>query len=433
MVELHSSASDLLAFIDASPSPFHCAAEAARRLEVAGFHRLDERSPWPVSAGAFFVVRGGSLVAWRTTGGADPLAGFRIIGAHTDSPNLRLKPNPDAGRAGYRQLAVEVYGGALRNSWLDRDLGLSGRVALAGDTSEVRLVRVDRPWARIPQLAIHLDRTANDGLALNPQTHLVPVWGVGDATDGDLVRAVAAEIDVDPAQVLGCDLMLHDLCPGSLIGQDDDFISASRIDNQLSCWAAVEALVGVGDTRPVRGEAPAPVVCLFDHEEIGSQTSTGADSTLLPTVLERVSLTAGLDREGFHRALAGSRCLSADGAHATHPNYADRHEPGHHVRIDGGPVLKANANQRYATDASGAAWVRRCAQRAGVPLQTFVVRSDLACGSTIGPVTASRLGIDTVDVGVAQLAMHSVRELCGRADAERFPNLLAAFLSEPVE
>lgn len=433
MADLQPSAGDLLAFIDASPSPFHCAAEAARRLDRAGFHHLDERSPWPVTAGACYVLRGGSLVAWRTTGGADPLAGFRIIGAHTDSPNLRLKPNPDTGRVGYRQLAVEVYGGVLRNSWLDRDLGLSGRVAIAGDSIEARLVRIDRPWARIPQLAIHLDRTANEGLALNPQMHLVPVWGVGDATDGDLVRAVAAELDVDPQQILGHDLMFHDLCPAGLLGQGGEFVSAPRIDNQLSCWAAIEALVGVGGQGPARGAAPVPLVCLFDHEEVGSQTSTGADSTLLPTVLERISLMAGLDREGFHRALAGSRCLSADGAHATHPNYADRHEPGHLVRIDGGPVLKVNANQRYSTDASGAAALRRCARRAGVPLQSFVVRSDLACGSTIGPVTASRLGIETVDVGVAQLSMHSVRELCGRLDAERFPNLLAAFLDETVE
>ena len=428
-----ADAEDLLGFVDASPTPFHAAEEAARRLEAAGFQRLDEREPWRVTPGAYLVVRGGSLVAWRTTGDADPLVGMRIVGAHTDSPNLRIRPRPDTGRAGYRQLGVEVYGGALVNSWLDRDLGLSGRVAVRTGAGGVDLVpfRVDEPVLRIPQLAIHLDRAiATEGLKLNNQQHLVPIWGLGQPTEGDFRRFLAERLDVPADAVTGWDAMAHDTVPGAVVGVDRSLVSSPRLDDQLSCWAAAEGLIrAAGTDPPAHVEVPVPVVCLFDHEEVGSTSATGADSTLLPTVLERICLAAGLDRESYHRALAGSRCLSADGAHATHPNYAERHEPGHTIAIDGGPVLKHNANVRYATDAAGTTEVRLAAERVGVPLQEFVTRGDMPCGSTIGPTTAARLGITTVDVGVAQLAMHSIRELCGRTDAERFVPLLAAFLA----
>lgn len=422
-----AGAASLRSYLDASPSPFHAVAEAAARLEAEGFTAVDETQPWPV-AGRHHLVRGGSLVAWALDDPAQLHGGFQIVGAHTDSPNLRVKPRPDTGRAGYRQLGVEVYGGALHNSWLDRDLGLSGRVGLVRDGAAVtELLLVDRPLLRVPQLAIHLDRGVNEsGLVLNAQQHLVPVWGLGPVTDGAFVEFLAAELGTHPASIVSWDLMVHDLTPAALLGRDRELLSSGRLDNLLSCWAGVTALIGATSDAARPG---VPVLCLFDHEEVGSESATGAAGALLPTVLERTALAAGADREGYLRALASSRCVSADGAHATHPNYAERHDPNHTIAMNAGPVLKLNANERYATDAVSSAWFQQAADRAGVPTQRFVVRSDLPCGSTIGPVTAARLGISTVDVGVAQLSMHSARELCGSHDPDLFVRALTAFLT----
>jgi aspartyl aminopeptidase len=418
----------LVDFIARSPTPFHAVRSAADALGAAGFTLVDEAGSWPTAAGHHYVVRGGSLVAW--TQPERPPRGFRVVGAHTDSPNLRVKPRPDTGRAGYRQLGVEVYGSALLNSWLDRDLGVAGRVSIRAEGRvEVRLVAVDRPVARVPQLAIHLDRGVNDGLKLNPQAHLAPVWSLGPPDEGGFRRFLAKELGVPSEDVIAWDVMFHDLTPPSLLGPDDDFVSAPRLDNLASCHAALGALVDAAAGDAARSQETVPVVCLFDHEEIGSQSSSGADSTMLPSVLERIVLGAGGDRDAFHRTLAGSVCASADGAHATHPNYSDRHEPGHHITMNAGPVLKINSNVRYATDAVSGAWFELACERAGVPYQKFVVRSDLPCGSTIGPVTAARLGIDTFDVGIAQLAMHSARELCGSADPHRLRLALSAFLA----
>jgi aspartyl aminopeptidase len=423
---------DLGRFVSASPSPFHAVAEVVRRLDGSGFHVVDETDPWPVAPGRYAMVRGGSVVAWASDGGRSPSAGFRIVGAHTDSPNLRIRPRPDSGAVGFRQLGVETYGGVLLNSWLDRDLGLSGRVAVRGPdgTPELRLFRVDEPLLRVPQLAIHLDRGVNaDGLKLDPQAHIVPIWGTGTAAEGDFRGFVADRAGVDADAVLGWDAMAHDLTPPALLGADRSLLAAPRIDNQLSCHAATAALVALStdDGSPGPG-GPVPVVCLFDHEEVGSESASGAASSLLPTVLERIAGAAGLDRDGWFAALAASACLSADGAHATHPNYVGRHEPGHLVEVNAGPVLKHNANVRYATDATGEALVATAAAAAGVRLQHFVTRGDMPCGSTIGPVTAARLGITTVDVGVAQLSMHSARELCGADDPAAFVALLSEFL-----
>ncbi|HKY68026.1 MAG TPA: M18 family aminopeptidase [Acidimicrobiales bacterium] len=428
----------LLAFCDASPSPYHACATAAALLSEAGFTRLAEDATWPDGPGRWFVVRGGTLVAWATRPGHKPHDGFRIVGAHTDSPNLRIKPQPDVVRAGVRQLGVEAYGGVLLTSWMGRDLGLSGRVAVRrnGSGAAVRLLRVDRPVCAIPQLAIHLDREVNTaGLLVDAQHHLTPVWGIeppagrtGSAATGTsgLAGFVAHELGVDAGDVLGWDLMLHDLVPGSLVGRDDELIGSARLDNLASCWAAVEALA---DVAAGPGEGPVPLVCLFDHEEVGSTSERGAASTMLPTLLERSVHARGGDREAFHRALARSACLSADMAHATHPNYADRHDPEHRIALNGGPVLKVNANVRYATDAPGGALVALAAEKAKVPLQRFAMRSDLPCGSTIGPITAAGLGITTVDVGMPQLAMHAAREYAGSLDAGRYRGLLSAFLS----
>jgi aspartyl aminopeptidase len=419
----------LLAYCDASPSPFHACSTAASMLTEAGFSRLAEDAAWPDAPGRHFVVRGGTLLAWSVPGGHKPHDGFRIVGAHTDSPNLRIKPQPDVIRAGAHLLGVEVYGGALMTSWLDRDLGLSGRVALRrdGNGASVKLLRVDRAVCCIPQLAIHLDRGVNhDGLVVDPQRHLSPLWGLGDGSR-DFGSFVAGELGARAEDVLGWDLMLHDLAPASLVGQDHELVGSSRLDNLASCWAAVEALTQVAAGQPESG--PVPVVCLFDHEEIGSVSDRGAGSSILPMVLERIVLARGGDRQSLHRALARSACLSADMAHATHPNHADRHDPQHRVALNGGPVLKVNANVRYATDAPGAALVTLAAEQAGVPLQRFAMRSDLPCGTTIGPITASRLGITTVDVGMAQLAMHAAREHAGSHDPAHYRALMAAFLA----
>jgi aspartyl aminopeptidase len=419
----------LLAFIDTSPSPFHAVATASGMLEAQGFVALDERESWPTTAGRYLVRRGGSLVAWDRHPDADPLRGFRLVGAHTDSPNLRIKPRPDTGAVGFRQLGVEVYGGVLLNSWLDRDLGISGRVTVRdGRQITSRLLHVDRPLLRIPQLAIHLDRGVNDGLKLNPQQHLVPLWGLGPVDESGFRRFVADEVGVAADAVMTWDAMLHDLTPSTLLGLDHELVSAPRIDNLASCHAATRALVDQLDVDAWPG-AGMPVVCLYDHEEIGSQSATGADSTLLATVLERIAHASGLDRDGFHRALAASLCVSADGAHATNPNYPERHDAMHPILIGGGPVLKTNANVRYATDATTAAVFELACDAAGVPLQRFVSRADMSCGSTIGPITAARLGVPTVDVGIPQLAMHSAREMCGRDDPAMFVAALTAFMT----
>ncbi|MFM8862858.1 MAG: M18 family aminopeptidase [Acidimicrobiia bacterium] len=415
---------DLAAYLVASPSPFHAVAESARRLEAAGFARLAEDEPWVDVGSRRFVVRGGALVAWDGRR-FDPSAGLRIVGAHTDSPNLRLRPRPDRSSFGFGQVGVEVYGSPLLNSWLDRDLGLSGRVAIRGpDRPEMVDVVFDEPLLRIPQLAIHLDRTiGTDGLRLDPQRHLVPVWSVGAAPS---VRDwLAGRLGLAAADILSWDLMTHDLTPPAVLGVDGSMFAAARLDDLLSCHAAVTALT---DAEP--SGRTLPMIALFDHEEVGSVSASGAAGEFLTGTIERLLALLGLSDEERRITLARSACLSADGAHATHPNWPERHESDHPVVLDGGPVLKSNAMARYATDAVGAALVTELAARSGIALQHFVSRNDMPCGSTIGPVTATTLGITTIDVGVAQLSMHSARELTGVADPHRFRLLLGAFLRD---
>jgi aspartyl aminopeptidase len=422
-VDPRATTTDLLDYIAASPSPYHAVANAAERLVRQGFREQPLAEVWDGDTPGF-VRRGGTLVAWRP---GLPGTGFRLIGAHTDSPNLRVKPRPEHRSVGYRQLGVEVYGGVLLNSWLDRDLGLSGRVTVADGTAiDERLFRIDRPILRIPQLAIHLDRDVNErGLVLNRQTHLTPIYGVG-GDDGRGMRELLGEaIGVDPSRVLTWDAMCHDLCPPTFAGLDDELISAPRIDNLLSCHAALRALEAADDGS---GHDVTQVIALFDHEEVGSTTDRGAAGGFLAAVLERVSAALGLDRTEHLQALAASHCVSEDGAHATHPNYPERHEPDHQIAINGGPVIKVNASARYATDAASAAPFLAACAAVEVPVQWFVTRSDLPCGSTIGPLTAAQLGVPTVDVGVAQLAMHSCRELAGAFDPPRFIAALAAYL-----
>lgn len=418
---MSASPQGLCEFIDASPSPYHVCATVAERLRAAGFRELSEEDAWPTE-GRFFSVRAGSLIAWQT--GAPGLP-FRIVGAHTDSPNLRVKQHPDRVVAGWRVVALQPYGGAWLNSWLDRDLGVSGRLSVyEGDRLVHSLVRIDEPILRVPQLAIHLaeDRKA---VALDPQRHVNAVWGVGGAPRSFL-GYVAQRAGIDPADVLGADLMTHDLTPARLIGADGELLSAPRLDNQASCYAGLEAFLAAAESGS-RGYLP--VLVLFDHEEVGSQSAHGAQSDLLLTVLERITLSEGGGREEFLRRLPGSMVASGDMAHATHPNYPERHEPGHLIEVNAGPVLKVQPNLRYATDGrTAAAFALACAQ-AGVPLQRYEHRADLPCGSTIGPMTSARTGIPTVDVGAPQLAMHSAREVMGAEDVAAYSAALQAFLA----
>ena len=326
-----TEATGLCAYVDASPSPFHACAEAGQRLEAAGFSLLAETDAFPTERGRHYLIRGGSLIAWSTEAAAGPATPFRVIGAHTDSPNLRIKPQPDLTRAGWQLLGVEFYGWPLFNSWLDRDLGLSGRVAVRSSKGvQIRLVKIDEPVLRVAQLAVHLDRGVNEGLVLNPQQHLTPLWGVS-TEPGDFRGYLGAAVGVDPADVLSWDVMTHDLQPSRRIGRDLDLIAAPRLDNLATSYAGVRALVEAADVVTSSGRPAAsasgspvgpaiPVLVLFDHEEVGSQSERGAMSTLLPSVLERIVTSAGGGREDFHRALAGTVVASGDMAHATHPN-----------------------------------------------------------------------------------------------------------------
>jgi aspartyl aminopeptidase len=350
----------------------------------------------------------------------------RVIGAHTDSPNLRIKPQPDAAAGRWQQLGVEIYGGALLNSWLDRDLGLAGAIAIRdGDGQRTRIFRDDRPLLRVPQLAIHLDREIHEkGLLLNKQRHMAPVWAAG--ADAPPFRSYLAEqIDVSADDVLSWQVMAHDVTPAALTGLDEQFLSSARIDNLLSCFAGLDALHAVA----AEPGPSIPMLCLFDHEEVGSVSTTGAASPLLSDILDRIGAALGGDLEDRARSRAASLVVSADGAHATHPNYAERHEPDHLIGLNEGPVLKVNANQRYATDAETAAAFTLACERADVPMQRFVTRTDLACGSTIGPASAGQLGIAVVDAGCAQLAMHSAREMAGSHDPGWFVAALTELLS----
>ncbi|CAL9489476.1 M18 family aminopeptidase [Streptomyces sp. DH-12] len=417
---------DLMSFLAASPTPYHAVANAAERLEKAGFRQVAETDAWDGAAGGRYVLRGGAIVAWYVPEGADPHTPFRIVGAHTDSPTLRVKPRPDSGAHGWRQVAVEIYGGPLLNSWLDRDLGLAGRLSLRDGST--RLVDVDRPLLRVPQLAIHLDRAVNsDGLKLDKQRHMQPVWGLGDdVRDGDLIAFLEETAGVRAGSVTGWDLMVHPVEPPAYLGRDRELVAGPRMDNLLSVHAGTAALTAAAG----RGAELSyiPVLAAFDHEENGSQSDTGADGPLLGSVLERSVFARGGSLEDRARAFAGTVCLSSDTGHAVHPNYAERHDPTHHPRVDGGPILKVNVNNRYATDGSGRAVFAAACEKAGVPFQSFVSNNAMPCGTTIGPITAARHGIRTVDIGVAILSMHSVRELCGAKDPFLLANALTAFL-----
>lgn len=416
-----STAEDLLAFLYRSPTPWHAVAVLRERLLAAGFIEVEEDAPqWLLSPGtrAFTTRGGGSLIAFVV--GEVPAAegGFRIVGAHTDSPNLRLKTRPDKVKAGYAMVGVDVYGGVLLPTWADRDLGLAGRLIVRAGGGplavESYLVHLSDPLFRIPNLAIHLNREVNkDGLKLNEQEHLPAVLGFGEGRSILAIAADAAGVERD--RVLGFDLCLCDTQAPAFWGRDGAFIAAPRLDDLFCVHAALLALLRASASRTTQ------VLACFDHEEIGSRTTRGAMSSFLPDTLGRL---AG-SREWLARVMGRSLMISADMAHGVHPNYADRHEPDHRPIFNAGPVLKVHQEWRYATESTSAAIVRALCRDADIPLQEFVNRADLACGTTIGPIVATDLGLPTVDLGCAMWGMHSIRESCGTDDSEHLVRLLA--------
>jgi aspartyl aminopeptidase len=417
------NARDLADFVVASPSAYHAATEVARRLTQAGFVRLEEAEGWQRGGGGFLVIRDGAVVAWRIPSRAGPTTPFRIIGAHTDSPTFKLKPRPDLSSAGWQQLGMETYGSPLHNSWLDRELGLAGRLVRV-DGGE-RLLRTEAIM-RIPQLAIHLDRAVNEeGLKLDKQQHLTPVWSVG-RRDLRILDRLADLAGCRVADVAGYDIVAFDTATPAVFGPNEEFLASGRLDNLSGVHSGLRALLESAESDAVQ------VLAAFDHEEVGSETRSGASGPLLADVLTRICLGLGAGPDHQRQAYARSYCLSVDAGHAVHPNYPSRHDPVNQPLLNAGPLLKVNANQRYATDARGAyVWDRACAA-AGVSYQHFVSNNALPCGSTIGPLTATRLGIRTVDVGLPLLSMHSARELAGTADPLALTAALRAFFTAPT-
>lgn len=412
---------DLGRFVGASPSSFHAVAEAGRRLLDAGFTPLFERDPWPGGAGRFFTIRDGAIIAWLVPEAAGPTTGFNILGAHTDSPSFKLKPKPSTGKAGWLQAGVEVYGGPLLNSWLDRELRLAGRLVLRDGRT---VLTQTGPLLRFPQLAIHLDRGVNEGLQLGKQQQMNPVWGLGESSESDLLAVLAVAAGVEATEIDGYDIVMADCQEPGIFGGDAEFFASGRLDNLSSVHAGLSALLSL---EP-RADGPVAVFAAFDHEEVGSGSASGASGPFLADVLRRISLGLAATEEDWLRALAASFCLSADAGHAVHPNYSERHDPANWPQLNAGPLLKINANQRYATDATGAAVFARLCAAKDIPYQEFVSSNDIPCGSTIGPLTATRLGIRTVDVGIPLLSMHSAREMCGVQDPHHLARVTKEFL-----
>ncbi|OQX33218.1 MAG: M18 family aminopeptidase [Oceanospirillales bacterium LUC14_002_19_P2] len=419
----------LLTFLDQSPTPFHATREIARQLDDAGFTALNERDAWQLAPGKkYYTTRNGSSIIAFTTGkGNYAEQGFRMVGAHTDSPCLKVKPNPTLQEKGCYQLSVEVYGGVLLNPWFDRDLSLAGRLTWADSQGQLHSSLIDfrDPIAIIPNLAIHLDREANNTHPVNPQKDIPPILSLlkndekVDFIQQLMNRLKDEEPSSQPAEILDYELFFYDTQKAAIIGMEQDFIASARLDNLLSCFTGLQALLAADS------DSPCLLVC-NDHEEVGSQSATGAQGPFLKNVLERI---IGMG-EPMTRTMQRSILISADNAHAVHPNYADKHDGNHSPIMNQGPVIKINANQRYATTSETSALFRHLCQKANVPVQSFVARTDMGCGSTIGPLTAAELGVMTLDVGLPTLAMHSIRELAGTEDATNMANLLTHFYCE---
>lgn len=419
----------LLDFINNSPSPFHATQSMCQALQAAGYQALDERESWQLKPqGRYYITRNDSSIIAIQLGQQDPIAqGIRMVGAHTDSPCLKVKPQPEVTCHSYWQLGVEVYGGVLLSPWFDRDLSLAGRVTFKqNEQLQSRLIDFKQAIATIPSLAIHLNREANTGWEINAQTELPPILAQLHGEESKDFRALLSEQlqrehNISDARILDYELCFYDSQPAAVIGLNQDFIAGARLDNLLSCYAGLQALLN-SDAQHTQ------VLVCTDHEEVGSNSACGADGPFLEQVLRRVLGS----EEDFVRCLQHSLLISADNAHGIHPNYADKHDDNHGPLLNHGPVIKINANQRYATNSETSSFFRLLCQQANIPVQSFVTRSDMGCGSTIGPITAGQLGIQTIDIGAATFAMHSIRELAGSQDLGYLINVLQSFYNSPT-
>eukprot|EP00927_Polykrikos_kofoidii_P063159 TRINITY_DN57989_c0_g1_i1.p1 TRINITY_DN57989_c0_g1~~TRINITY_DN57989_c0_g1_i1.p1 ORF type:complete len:488 (-),score=69.46 TRINITY_DN57989_c0_g1_i1:26-1489(-) len=464
-----AAAKQFIEFVNETGSPYHAVSACAKRLRASGFQELRDGQPWALARGGkYFVTKGGSDIMALVVGGrfdCTKASGMSIVAAHTDSPCLRIRPNSRMAAAGMLQVGVQTYGGGLWHTWLDRPLGFAGKVVVrshgggdrelgsykndaagVGVSLEERLVHVPRPVMLIPNLAIHLQSAdERKAVAINVETQLQPVL-CSKIVNGDnaeesgtesgarsrhhlaLLQLLAESADCAVDDVLDADVCLMDAQPSSLVGAHGEFISSPRIDNLLSTWAAVQGLCDFAARPELVAEAQDVCVAVsLDHEEVGSQSSAGADGETLPAWMDRVLLSLEVSLARRPEVYARSFLLSADCAHALHPNYESKHQSEHRPELHKGIVIKSNANQRYATTALTAALVREVCHRSSVPVQEFVVRNDSPCGTTIGPILSARTGVRAIDVGAPQWAMHSCRESCASSDAAHLRSLCEAF------
>lgn len=415
----------LMDFLAQSPTPFHAVLRMMEALEEAGFEALRESEAWALQKNRkYYVMRNdSSLIAFKT-GEEDPVgAGWRMVGAHTDSPCLKLKPNPTRKSKNYLQAGIEVYGGAILHTWFDRDLSLAGRIGYLNSKGKLDSLLLDfkRPIAVIPSLAIHLNRTCNENFPVNAQKDLPPLLLQSEDKDASVEEMLLGEIQAqklarDAKKILSHELSFYDTQAAARVGAEGQFLASARLDNLLSCWIGLQALI---DSR---NEAPCLLVC-NDHEEVGSVSASGAEGPFLKSVLQRLAP----DPEDFARMMHASILVSCDNAHGVHPNYADKHDEQHGPLLNAGPVIKINANQRYATNSETAALFASICEGGKIPYQKFAVRADMGCGSTLGPLTAANLGVKTVDIGLPTFAMHSIRELAGVADIACLSKALQSF------
>ena len=465
-------------FIDSTPSPFHLCAEASALLEAAGFVELQETDAWrPLlkPGGSYYFIRNGStLVAFTVGGGFQPGNGICVVGAHTDSPVLMLKPSSKKSAHGYMQLNVETYGGGLWHTWFDRELTLAGSVIVkeADGSFAKKLVKINRPLLRVPNLCIHL-QSADERAKFGPnkETHLMPILGMvsdtlnkpGSAASSDakenkanappadeppitddrhapeLLRLLGSELECAPSAIQDFELLLVDCQPSQIWGLNNEFLSSPRLDNQVHCFTALRALLDHTETMPPT-QPDVAMIALFDHEEVGSESACGAASTVMAESLQRVSSSLCPEASSPHAAsetlaitTRRSFLISADCAHAIHPNYAEKHQSAHAPKLNQGTVIKSNDNQRYATNSVSGFFVREIARTAGISIQEFMVKNDCPCGMTIGPIISAKTGLRTVDVGVPTLSMHSIRETMGCADVDNAYELKRTFFKKFAE
>ncbi|KAK3043288.1 hypothetical protein RJ639_002531 [Escallonia herrerae] len=466
-VDANSVAADLIGFLNASPTAFHAVEEAKRRLKIAGYEQVSEREEWSLQPGKkyFFTRNYSTIVAFAVGKKYVAGNGFFIIGAHTDSPCLKLKPASKVSKGGYLEVGVQTYGGGLWHTWFDRDLAVAGRMIIKEGKDDLtylhRLVRIEEPIMRIPTLAIHLDRGVNDGFKVNSQSHLVPVLATaikaeinkmadenGPVESGLpneskkstnhqhhplLLQLLATQVGCEPDNICDFELQACDTQPSVIAGARKEFVFSGRLDNLCMSFCSLKALIDATSSESsLEDETGVRMVALFDHEEVGSNSAQGAGSPVMLDALSRItdSFTSDAKIQVAKKAIQNSFLVSADMAHALHPNYMDKHEENHQPKLHGGLVIKHNANQRYATNAVTSFIFREIAAKHNIPVQDFVVRNDMACGSTIGPILASGVGIRTVDIGAPQLSMHSIREMCAVDDVKHAYEHFKAYFEE---